>query len=68
MCEDEDVSFWSQYPEILLLAARRELELHRHRNSTGAQDFERPLLMALRKLFHNMVAEEVAGPTKVRNG
>lgn len=68
MCDDADVSFWSQYPELLLLAARREMEIHLHRNTTGAQDFERPLLHSLQRLYHNLVAEESSGPTKIRRG
>ncbi len=68
MCDDADVSFWSQYPELLLLAARREMEIHLHRNTTGAQDFERPLLHSLQKLYHNLIAEESGGPTKIRRG
>ncbi len=66
MCEDSDVSFWSQYPELLLMAARRQMEIDLHRNSTGAQDFEAPLMRSLMKLSHNLVAEEWSGPTKVR--
>lgn len=68
MCDDADVSFWSQYPELLLLAARREMEIHLHRNTTGAQDFERPLMHSLKKLYDNLIAEESAGPTKIRRG
>lgn len=66
MCEDSDVSFWSQYPELILMAARRQMEIDLHRNSTGAQDFEAPLMRSLMKLSHNLVAEEWSGPTKVR--
>lgn len=66
MCEDSDVSFWSQYPELLLMAARRQMEIDLHRNSTGAKDFEVPLLGSLQKLEHNLTAEEWSGPTKVR--
>ena len=68
MCDDADVSFWSQYPELLLMAARREIEIHLHRNTTGAQDFERPLMHSLQKLYHNLIAEESGGPTKIRRG
>lgn len=68
LCDDADVSFWCQYPELLLLAARREMEIHLHRNTTGAQDFERPLMHSLKKLYDNLIAEESAGPTKIRRG
>jgi len=70
LCDDEDVSFWSQYPEILCMAARREIEIHLHRNTTGAADFERPILEKLLDLYRNLIAEEVSGPPEdlVMNG
>ena len=70
LCDDEDVSFWSQHPEILAMATRREIEIHLHRNTTGAQDFERPIMDRLNDLYKNLIAEEVSGPPEdfVRRG
>lgn len=70
LCDDEDVSFWSQYPEILCMAARREIEIHLHRNTTGAAGFERPIIEKLLDLYRNLIAEEVSGPPEdlVMNG
>ena len=63
LTSDEDVSFWSvERPQMLVRAARMKMEMDLHRNSTGKADFQRDLLEDLQKIYHNLIAEEMAGP------
>lgn len=70
MREDSDVSWWSdRHPEILVRAARMQLEIDRHRNSTGVKDFVEMLLADVKSIYHEQVAERTAGPpSRFRSG
>lgn len=60
---DADVSFWSvNHPELLVRAARLMIETDLHRNRQGQDDFEQPLVRDCMKIYHDMIAEEMAGP------
>ena len=63
LTNDEDVSYWSQFPELLIRAARMEIEVDLHRNSTGRRDFEDALMPRLSLLNDNLRAEEQSGPS-----
>jgi len=65
LADNADVSFWSvNEPNMLIRAARMVMEQELHRNKDGADAFKEDLLLDLVKLYHALVAEEVAGPPK----
>ena len=64
LSEDTDVCFWSQYPELLVRAARSEIEVDLHRNTQGRRDFDTALLERVDQLNSNMVEEEQSGPSE----
>lgn len=62
---DEDVCFWSQFPELLIRGARAELEMDLHRNTTGYRGFLEGLLPRLSRLEDNLLEEEQSGPPEL---
>lgn len=62
LSDDADVSVWTYHPEILVRAARWQIEVDMHRNSQGRRDFEDALMIDLDQLRNDLVADEVAGP------
>lgn len=62
LMNDSDRSFWTcQHPHLLVRSAMREMEVDM-RNSSGVEDFDRPLIAACKDIYHNLIAEEMAGP------
>lgn len=59
---DEDVCFWSQFPELLIRGARAEMEMDLHRNTTGYRGFLEGLVPRLSRLEDNLLEEEQSGP------
>lgn len=71
LSDDADVSFWSvNAPELLVRAARLQLETDLHRNPEGAMGFEQRLLDDLGDFYRDFKAEAVSGPASdwVMNG
>lgn len=68
--DDNDVSWWSEkHPEILIRAARLQLEMDAHRNSTGVKDFAAMLEADVRHIYYETVAEQcAASPRRFRMG
>lgn len=64
LVNDADCSVWTYEPHLLCAAARREIEVHLHRNSTGRKDFEEYLIPELAKLEDDFIAEQIAGPAE----
>ena len=64
LVNDSDRSVWTYEPGLLCAAARREIEVHLHRNSEGRKDFEEYLLSELLHLESDLIAEEIAGPAE----
>lgn len=64
LVEDDDVCFWSQFPELLVRAARAEMEMDLHRNVTGYRGFREGLLPRLSRLEDNLLEEEQSGPSE----
>ena len=62
LSDDNDVCFWSQFPELLIRGARAELELDLHRNQTGYRGFLEGLMPRLSRLEDNLLEEEQSGP------
>ena len=61
--EDTDINFWTvMHPDLLVRAARLQIEIDLHRNTQGQQDFEIPLLNDLRLIADDLIAEEWQGP------
>lgn len=65
LSDDEDVCFWSQFPELLIRGARAELELDLHRNQTGYRGFLEGLMPRLSRLEDNLLEEEQSGPPEL---
>lgn len=62
LSDDADQNFWTNYPDILDLAVRAEMELKLHRNRTGYEDFIGALMARVRDLQRDYTAELVAIP------
>lgn len=63
---DTDQNFWTvEYPDLLVRAARRSIEIDLHRNRSGRADFEEPLLIDLATVAQNLISEEVSGPPEL---
>ena len=63
MSDSEAVSFWTvQHPEVLIRAMQREMEVDM-RNTQGVKDYEEPLVRDCQRIYADMVAEEMAGPS-----
>lgn len=71
LTDDADVSVWSvNEPEMLVRAARLQIESDLHRSDEGQSTFEKRLLDDLDGLYKDFLAEIVAGPASdwVMNG
>lgn len=65
--DDTDESWWSiVYPEVLVLAARRAVEVA-HRNHQGVQEFEARINSRLNGIDSNLVDQESAQSNQMRN-
>lgn len=63
LSNDGDQSFWSvEEPGLLVRAAMLQLEYDYHLNSQRAADLERALLPDMRRIYHELVAEDTQGP------
>lgn len=63
MSDGDAVSFWTiQHPEVLIRAMQRELEVDM-RNTQGVKDYEEPLMHDCQRIYADMVAEEMSGPS-----
>lgn len=62
LTDDDDVCFWSQFPELLVRGARAEMEMDLHRNTTGFRGFMEGLMPRLSRLEDNLLEEEQSGP------
>jgi hypothetical protein len=63
LVNDTDVSYWTlEEPALLIRACKMHMETDLHRNSEGRRDYEAPLLMELRQIYHDFVQEEMSGP------
>ena len=67
---DTHTSFWCTHPELLVRACQLQLEIDYHRNSEGVNDWVNALRHDLRKIYHDILAENLSGPPSrwVRNG
>ncbi len=65
--QDSDESWWSlQYPEVLVLAARRAIEID-HRNRQGVQEFERQIQKRVQQIDSNLVQEDSFNKGQMNN-
>lgn len=62
LTNDDDVCFWSLYPELLIRGARAEMEMDLHRNVTGYRGFLEGLMPRLSRIEDNLREEEQSGP------
>ena len=62
LSDDDDVSVWTYHPEILVRAARWQIETDMHRNDQGADAFMKAIMIDLDQLRNDLIADEVAGP------
>ncbi len=63
LTSDNDVSVWTvNAPELLVRAARLQIETDLHRGSEGSNVFEARLLDDLNEFYRDFKAEAVAGP------
>lgn len=66
LVEPTDTNFWStQFPDILVTAALRELEKF-YRNSAGVQDFDNQLVRDLRGVGFEVYEQEISGANQLR--
>ena len=62
--EPESKSFWTvQHPDVLVRSMQRMAEIDM-RNTQGVNDYEEPLLRDCKRIYDDMVAEEMGGPTE----
>ena len=61
---DDDRSVWTYEPHLLVMAARRMMEIGL-RNTQGRKDFEEAILPELYTIERDLVAEEVTGDPQV---
>lgn len=65
LSSDTAVSFWTvQEPSMLISAMQMKCERDM-RNTQGVRDFYEPLSHDLKKLYHDMIAEEMSGPSEI---
>lgn len=65
LANSTDISFWTEEDEELLVRAMQlqcEIDM---RNTQGVNDFLGPLQYDVKKIYHDMVAEEMAGPSEI---
>lgn len=63
--DGDGVSFWTvQEPQLLIRAMSRELEIDM-RNTQGVNDYQVPLSQEVRRIYQDLIAEEMAGPPEV---
>jgi hypothetical protein len=59
---DAHVSFWSwNYPELLILAAKSEIEMQLHNNTERQQAYLQDLVGRLQQISYNLFSESTAG-------
>jgi hypothetical protein len=60
---DATVSFWSMSePDVLRAATKMQMEIHLHRNDSGAKTYENYCLGEIKRLEHELASEQAAGP------
>jgi len=65
LVNDTDVSFWSwNYPDVLLLAAKIEIEANIHVNFERVRAMNEVLLDKLKQIYYNLISEQRAGDPK----
>lgn len=65
--DDSDINWWTlNFPELLVLAARREIEVD-HRNQTGVQQFEQQLNRRLMDIDSDQVSDEISNSGQMDN-
>jgi len=65
LVNDTDVSFWSwNYPDVLLLAAKIEIEANIHVNYERVNAMNSVLLDKLKQIYYNLISEQRAGEPK----
>lgn len=58
------VSFWTvQHPDILVRAMQMQVEIDM-RNTQGVNDFMQPLQLDVRRIYQDMIAEKMSGPSE----
>ena len=68
LVEDEDENFWTlNHSSILLLAALYQLEVLAHRNTQGANDYLRQIVIELDSLDKDMAEEESFGVNQMED-
>ncbi|OPZ48664.1 MAG: hypothetical protein BWY95_00636 [Bacteroidetes bacterium ADurb.BinA104] len=62
--EPRSLSFWTvQHPDVLIRSMQRMTEIDM-RNTQGVNDYEVPLLRDCKRIYDDMIAEEMGGPTE----
>lgn len=62
LTSDSHVSFWSwNYPELLIMAAKAEIEIQLHNNMERAASLEKMMDGRLRQIYYNLCSERTAG-------
>lgn len=66
LVEDDDINFWTEnHDDILLMAALYKLETF-YRNREGAKDWLQGIMEGIRGIDHDMIAEEIAGINQIK--
>lgn len=63
---DDDINYWTEnHEDLLVMAALYKLETF-YRNREGARDWLQGIMEAIRGIDHDVVAEEIAGVNQIR--